>query len=115
MQLIKDYYEMKRSLEKLNNDLVLLRAQVAAINKSLEFSPDLERKKIEQVYQEAKLNFPDSVKAHLSDVERFYTQLAHSRNKHLSEQKFHIIQKISALELKIENLKKVLDSTLNAC
>ncbi len=118
-EVAEDYYETKdqadhtqRRAQELSNKLVLLNAQVAAINKSLEFSPDLGREKIEQVYNEAKLHFPKSVKSRLSDVEQFHTQLANNREKRLSEQKSRILEEISTQKKESDKNKKMLDDLL---
>ena len=118
-EVAEDYYDIKNQadaaqhdLNDLSNRLVLLRGQTAAIDRSLAFSPDLGREKIEQVYIEAKFYFPDNVKSTLSDVERFHRELAQHREKRLSEQKRKIIKEISTLEEKAQKDRQALDSLL---
>ncbi len=118
-EVAEDYYDIKnqadatqRRLHEMSNKLVLLRGQVAAIDKSLEFSPDLGREKIEQVYNEAKLNFPENVKSRLGDVERFHRELAQHREKRLSEQKLRIQEEISVIEEKTKRDRQALDTLL---
>ena len=118
-EVAEDYYEIKnkadaaqQELNELSNRLVLLRGQAAAIEKSLAFSPDLGREKIEQIYTEAKLYFPENVKARLSQVEQFHRDLALHREKRLSEQKRRITAEISTLEEKEKKDRRTLDSLL---
>ncbi len=118
-EVAEDYYEIKakadrtqRELNELSNRLVLLRGQEAAIEKSLAFSPDLGREKIEQVYVEAKLYFPENVKVRLCQVEQFHKDLALHREKRLAKQKRKIAEEISTLKEKEKKDRQTLDSLL---
>ena len=118
-EVAEDYFEIKtqadetqRLLQKISNRIVLLQAQVSAIDKSLQFFPDLGREKIEKIYNEASLNFPESVRTRLDDVENFHKQLAFNREKRLSEQKTRIVEKIKQVEDENVRNKKRLDELL---
>ena len=118
-KVAEDYHEVQieadkieRKLFELNNSIILTQNNIDNINSSLTFSPDMNKKNMEAIYNESKINFPDNVKQTLNDLEQFYEKLIINRKKRLLEQanKLKFEQRNKSIES--EKLKNKLDQLM---
>jgi uncharacterized protein YydD (DUF2326 family) len=120
-RLAEDYHEIQQEadgietmLYELNNDILLINANINNIEKSLavKTSSGMSVAELERVYNEVKINFNDDVKKTLQDVESFYRNLISNRNKRLSEQKNQYIFTLSEKNKQKEELQKKFDKLI---
>jgi len=118
-EVANDYYQVKKeadqiksSIDKVHNQLVLKRMGIDNIDNSLKITPDVNRSDIESVYNESKLVFQLEVEKQLSDLETFYHDLAINRTRRLNQHRSAIIDEIRQLEEKVQVLKDKLDEHL---
>ncbi len=118
-EVAEDYHDIKQQadelqhyLQSLQDRLVLLKTQIENIDKSLQLSPDLDRDKIQKIYEEAQIHFPDAVQKRLQDVEAFHRDLALHRQTRLTEQKNRINTEINSTNADIKQGQTALDDKL---
>ncbi|WP_088103117.1 DUF2326 domain-containing protein [Halalkalibacter urbisdiaboli] len=118
-----DYYDVQleadkieRKLFQLNNKIILLKNNIASIEKSLKIEPSKDNlDDIQKIYEEVNVHFTDSVTKTLSDLESFYEKLVANRKRRLLEQKNKLELEIDEksedaqkLQTKFDNLMKYL-------
>ncbi len=114
-----DYHDIQKeadSVEKelfdLNNEITIIKNNIAHIDESLKITPSMNSSELESIYAESKVFFPEIVKKSLNEIDNFYTNLLTNRIRRLSEQKnqLKIIQNQKIKTSK--NLKEKLDRLL---
>jgi uncharacterized protein YydD (DUF2326 family) len=115
-KVAEDYHDIQTnadkietSLSELNNEIVLIQNNINNIEKSLavRVTAKMTRADLERVYGEVKINFSESTKKTLQEVEIFYQNLLKNRVKRLSEQKNQYILALSEKnKQKLEMQKK---------
>ncbi|GHU98065.1 hypothetical protein FACS189483_05570 [Spirochaetia bacterium] len=121
-KLAEDYHDIQTEadsvetvLYELNNEIILIQNNINNIEKSLsiKISSNMTIIDLERVYNEAKVNFSDSVKKTLQEVDTFYKDLLINRNKRLSEQKNLFIFAITEKKHQKEQLQKKFDHLIS--
>ncbi len=118
-EVAEDYRDIQLKADKvekelfvLNNKIILLQNNLEQVNNSLNFSPDLSKNSILNVYQESKIQFSEMLVKELDELEKFYEKLISNRKRRLSEQQNRLKLEIQTKEKKIEKLQKELDSIM---
>ncbi len=118
-QIADNYYQIKEEadkqqveLSKIENDLLLIRNAITAIDNSLEMKTDISVEKIVSMYEEAKIELEQKVVKKLEEVESFHKKLLDNRIKRLIKQKNEIKSKKKELEEHKLKLSKELDENL---
>lgn len=119
-QVAEDYYtvvkqadELKVEIKLLENKAAALKTALANIEKSLTITPDIPKKRIEQLYREAQATLPDFIKRKLSDVEDFNARILDNRSKRLLYEKAEFTKKLIVFEARIKSLGKEKDNLLS--
>jgi len=115
----EDYYEIKNeanrikaNLEKIQNEIVLIKNQISNIEESRKISPDIKHENIERIYKEASVVIKEESLKQLSELESFYKHITSNREKRLLDQKNELQRKIKKLTTEAEHLNKEFDSKL---
>lgn len=118
-QVAEDYYDVKteadhieRELSETQNQITLIENQIKNIEESLQISPDLGKKNIENIYNEAKIFFSDKISKTLNQLEIFYEQLIQNRTARLTQQKMQFKRSYNLKVQERKNLEKELDNRL---
>jgi uncharacterized protein YydD (DUF2326 family) len=118
-QVAEDYYEVVKEADELKvqvkmfeNKAASIKTALANIDKSLTITPDIPKKRIEQLYQDAQFSLPDSIKKKLADVEEFNNKILDNRSKRLLKEKNDFSKKLFDIESTIKRLGKLKDSKL---
>ncbi|MDQ2088071.1 DUF2326 domain-containing protein [Herbivorax sp. ANBcel31] len=111
-----DYYDVQieadkveRELFDLNNKIIMLQNNIESIDNGLNISPDINKNDIKKIYDEANVNFPESMTKKLDELERFYEKLIINRKKRLLEQRNRLDAEIMNKSEKSKQLQKELD------
>lgn len=115
-QVADDYHDIQKEADsvesrlfELNNEIALLQKNIKSIEKNFSLKTHMKSTDIESVYSEAKVNFPDTVKKTLKDIEDFYSKLISNRTLRLLEQKNSLTERINIKTDESEKLKHSLD------
>ena len=115
----EDYYEiqneandLKSDIERLQQKLELIKIQISNIDESRKITPDIEKGKIEQIYNEASIILQQDTIKQLEELEKFYTHLTINREKRLLDQKNELLRKLSDLKRSKHEKSIQLDSKL---
>lgn len=101
--------EIERDLFELNNKIIMMENNIENIDKGLKITPDMNKKDIETIYNEAKINFSENMTKTLNELEDFYDKLITNRRKRLTEQKSKLkIEQQNKID-NLETLQKELD------
>ncbi|MGE5342191.1 MAG: DUF2326 domain-containing protein [Candidatus Omnitrophota bacterium] len=118
-KVAENYYEVQLEADKiekelfaLSNDLILLKNNIENIDKSLEFSPDINKERIQTIYNESKIHFSENMTRTLNDIENFYERLISNRKRKLLEQKSILELKQQNIQTKIGKLQSQFDSLM---
>ena len=118
-QVAEDYYavvkeadQLKIEVKALENKAATYKTALSNIEKSLHITPDIPKKKIEQLYSEAQVSIPDLIKKQLAEVEAFNKKLLDNRSERLLKEKADFDKKLSLVEKDIRRLGKEKDSKL---
>lgn len=111
-QVVKEADELKVEIKFLENKAATIKTALANIEKSLNFTPDIPKKKIEQLYKDAKVALPDSVIKKLAEVEDFNNKILDNRSKRLLKEKADFEKKLYEFETGIKRLGKQKDTKL---
>lgn len=112
-----DYYDVQLEADKieqklfqLNNKIILLKNNVASIEKSLNIEPSKGNlDEIQKVYEEVNVHFSDALTKTLSDLESFYEKLVANRKRRLLEQKNKLESEIEEKSKASQKLQKEFD------
>jgi uncharacterized protein YydD (DUF2326 family) len=110
--VVKEADELKIQIKQLENKASTLKTALSNIEKSLDITPDIPKKRIEQLYREALVQLPDSVVKQLTDVEEFNKKILDNRSKRLLKEKIEFEKKLSEIESTIKRLGKLKDGKL---
>lgn len=118
-EVAEDYYEirekadiLKNDIEKLQNNITLNQIQIRNIEKSRKITPDIERKNIETIYNEAAVIINNQSLKTLAELEKFYTHITNNREKRLQNQKQNILNQIDELTTEKTTKSEHLNSKL---
>jgi uncharacterized protein YydD (DUF2326 family) len=104
--------EIEKELFALNNSVILLQNNIENINKSLQFSPDIDKENIKNIYSESKIYFPENMTKTLDELELFYEKLISNRKRRLLEQQNNLKLKQQNKKIDVEKLQKKLDKLM---
>ena len=115
-EVAEDYHDIQKEADsiesrlfELNNEIALLENNIKSIEKNFTLKTHMKSSDIESVYAEAKVNFPNTVKKSLKDIDEYYSKLITNRTLRLLEQKNGLIEKIKVKTEESNLLKKNLD------
>ncbi|MCX2575701.1 DUF2326 domain-containing protein [Pedobacter sandarakinus] len=111
-QVVKEADQLKFELKSYENRASSYKTAIGNIEKSLQYTPDIPRKKIIDLYREAEIQLPDYVKKQLADVEEFNGKLLDNRSQRLIREKNDFEKKLRDVEAIIKNLGRQKDSKL---
>ena len=118
-QVADDYYsvvkeadELKIEIKFLENKIATVKTALANIEKSLNTTPDIPKKRIEQLYKDALVSIPDLIFKRLSEVEEFNKKILDNRSKRLLKEKQDFEKKLNEFEVTVKRLGKLKDSKL---
>lgn len=110
--VVKEADELKIVIKQLENKASTLKTALSNIDKSLDITPDVPKKRIEQLYQEAQINLPELIVKRLADVEEFNKKILDNRSKRLLKEKVDFQKKLTDIEAQIKRLGKLKDTKL---
>ncbi len=111
-QVVKEADELKVQLKYYENKAANIKVAISNINGSLEITPDIPRKKVQDLYREAEVNLPDSILRKLEEVEVFNKKILNNRTVRLLKEKSVFEQSLVELEGIIRRLGKQKDEKL---
>ncbi len=118
-RVAEDYYNVVKEADQLKLDLRAYenrassyKTAITNIEKSLQYTPDIPKKKIIDLYREAEVELPDFIKKQLADVEEFNSKLLDNRSQRLLKEKHDFEKKLIDMEAIIKNLGKQKDAKL---
>jgi len=111
-EVVKEADEIKTQLRAYENRAASYRTAIVNISKSLDYTPDIPKKKIIELYREAEFELPDFIKRQLTDVEEFNGKLLDNRSQRLIKEKNDFEKKLADVEAIIKNLGRQKDAKL---
>lgn len=118
-QVAEDYYEVVKEADELKiqvkfleNKVATVKTALANIEKSLNLTPDIPKKKIEQLYRDAQIALPDLITKRLSEVEEFNSKILDNRSRRLLKEKHDFEKKLYEFETGIKRLGRLKDAKL---
>ncbi|MDP8212101.1 MAG: DUF2326 domain-containing protein [Candidatus Zapsychrus exili] len=115
----EDFYKIRKEADELSaksriyeNQATVINNAIRNIKRSLEIKPDISKKKILDLYKDAKLSLNDMVIKKVSEVETFNKRLLISREQRLSGEMKLLKDKLLEVEKTITALGKELDQRL---
>ena len=119
-KVAEDYYDVQleadnveKKLFSLNNKIIMLQSNIENIDKCLALSPDMNKDRIKEIYNESNINFPGSVIKTLDELEDFYDALISKRKKRLGEQQNRLKLEQQDKKREVEKLQKNLDNLMH--
>jgi uncharacterized protein YydD (DUF2326 family) len=107
--------EVETEISTLNNNLYNVKYEIEKINESLSARIKFNLDEVKQIFEETKLYFPNQLLKSYTDLVNFNLRLSEERNKHLNErlqilkqEQNELIHKLKELNLKREDLLKIL-------
>jgi len=104
--------KVEKELFSLNNRVIMLQNNIENINKSLKFSPDINKENIKAIYRESKIHFPENMTKTLDELEVFYDKLISNRKRRLLEQQNKLKLEQQNKKADVEKLQKDLDKLM---
>jgi len=104
--------EIEKELFALNNSVILIQNNIENINKSRQFSPDIDKENIKNIYNESNIHFPENMTKTLDELELFYKKLIFNRKRRLLEQQNNLKLEQQNKKLDVEKLQKELDKLM---
>jgi len=118
-KVAEDYYNIKKEadeisfkLNSLKNKASNLRIAISNIDKSLEIQPDISKKKIIELFNEANFQLANSIIRRLGEVEAFNSKLLSNRTEKLLSEKRSFEQQLEELNLQINSNGVLLNDKL---
>lgn len=102
----KEANSLTESIHKIVNDRMTNNQLLTAYNKSISEEKDISTKKVENVYKEAGLFFPDNLKVKLNELVNFHEQVIANRTDYLRSETERITRVIESQDEKISSLTK---------
>jgi len=78
--------KVEKELFSLNNRVIMFQNNIENIDKSLKFSPDINKENLKAIYRESNIHFPEIMTKTLDELEVFYDKLITNRKRRLLEQ-----------------------------
>lgn len=103
---------MSEKLRKLNNQKIKINNHIKNIDETLKLKADISKDKIIEIYQEAKIVFPQLVKKQLEDIENFNINIIKNRQIRLNTEKNNLEIELKKLESQISQIKKQYDNLI---
>ena len=104
--------KVEKELFSLNNRVIMLQNNIENINKSIKFSPDINKENIKAIYRESKIHFPENMTKTLDELEVFYDKLISNRKRRLLEQQNKLKLKQQNKKADVEKLQKDIDKLM---
>ncbi|MCF3107555.1 hypothetical protein LL912_02070 [Niabella sp. CC-SYL272] len=111
-EVVREADELKLQIKALDNKAATIKIALSNIEKSLNITPDIPKKRIEQLYKEAMVSLPDAVIKQLADVEEFNKKILDNRSQRLLKEKLGFEKKLSEIVAKSKRLGKLKDARL---
>lgn len=111
-QVVKEADELKIEIKALENKAATYKTALSNIEKSLQITPDIPRKKIEQLYKDAEFSIPDLIKKQLAEVEAFNNKILDNRSQRLLSEKQSFEKKLAEVETEIRRKGRAKDGKL---
>lgn len=112
-EVVKEADDLKIQIKTLDNKAATIRTAISNIDKSLNITPDIPKKRIEQLYREALVSLPESIVKQLAEVEAFNKKILDNRSHRLLKEKAGFENKLFELETTSKRLGKLKDSKLD--
>ena len=104
--------EIETKLFALNNSVILMQNNIENINKNLQFSPDIDKENIKNIYSESKIHFSENMTKTLDELDIFYEKLIFNRKRRLLEQQNNLKLEQQNKKIDVEKLQKELDKLM---
>jgi len=111
-EVVKEADDLKIQIKILDNKAATIRAALSNIDKSLNITPDIPKKRIQQLYKEAMVSLPDAVIKQLAEVEEFNKKILDNRSQRLLREKASFEERLYGLEVSSKRLGKLKDAKL---
>jgi len=111
-QLKKDADEISNKLNHLRNKLTLSNLSLENISKSLKLRPDVSFEEVNNIYQQAKISFPEILKKQLIEVEHFHNSIVDERGTRLKKEKTKIEKQLKDITEQVKFYEKEEDRIL---
>jgi len=111
-EVVKEADDLKQQVKNLDIKSGAIRTALSNIEKSLNITPDIPKKRIEQLYNEAQVSLPDIIIKRLKEVEEFNTKILDNRSVRLLKEKSDFEKKLQVIESDSKNLGKLKDFKL---
>jgi len=111
-QVVKEADEIKYQLRSYENRAANIKTAIANITTSLDITPDIPRKKVIELYNEAQVALPGSVIRKLEEIENFNKKILDNRTQRLLKEKNDFEKQLKEQELIIKRLGKQKDQKL---
>lgn len=108
----KDADEISANLRQHRNRATALQNIIRNIEKSLQINPDVSKKKIFKLYEDAKVSLNGMVVKQVEDVERFNGRILNNRIERLLEEKEKNLKLLNDTDVTIKKLGDELDEKL---
>ena len=102
----KEANSLTKNIHKIVNKRIINNQLLTAYERSISEEKDISTKKVENIYQEAGLFFPDNLKAKLNDLVEFHEQVITNRSSYLETEIKKIKREIESQSNKVSSLSK---------
>lgn len=104
-KIAENYHELRKKADNIQSDLVALRnrrylleQQLNSINRSLQEQPDIQKDRVTQLFEQAKIVLtPESIR-HIDAVQEFHSNLLANRKQRLEKQKNSVSREIKTVD-----------------
>ena len=111
-EVVKEADDLKLQIKTLDNKAATIKTAISNIEKSLDITPDIPKKRIEQLYKEAMVSLSDAVVKQLAEVEEFNNKILDNRSQRLLKEKSDFEKRLHELETTSRKLGKLKDGKL---
>lgn len=105
-QLEEKANRQTREIQRLRDDRQGLELRLSYYKSSLVEEKDTDQVDVEEIYREAGVGFPDSIKQQLKNVEKFHSQVLANRKEYLNGEIVHLKAEISKLSAEIDRITR---------
>ena len=111
-EIRKEADEISAELRSVENQATAVKNAIRNIDKSLQIQPEITKKRIFSLYEDAKVTLSDMVVKRISDVENFNKKLLKNRVQRLNDEKAIIEKELTDIEKKIKEMGDKQDEKL---
>jgi uncharacterized protein YydD (DUF2326 family) len=108
----RDANEIRRQLQACRNEEYAADALLSQITKSLDERADMDDTRLSELYQAARVTFPDAVRVRLNEVANFHKNLLAARQKRLTSELSRMRSKLKLLREKQISLNADLNNKI---